>query len=100
MQSLLLRVALQGGDDRVGWRGNLGTAVPSSPHSLRNLAEGFLPTPPSGLVQAGSLEPPELFFAGLLPGEGEVAPGIFPGVCGEQMTGLEASGKVLQTTRS
>ena len=42
---------------------------------LQNLAEGFLyPTipPPSGLVQAGSLERPELFFAGLLPGEGEV----------------------------
>lgn len=70
---------------------------------LQNLAEGFLyPTipPPSGLVQAGSLERPELFFAGLLPGEGEVAPGIFLGVCGEQMTGLKASGKVLRTTRS
>ena len=104
MQSLLFRVALWGwhlaGDNGGGWRGDLGTAVPSSPHPLQNLAEGFLCPPPSGLVQAGSLEQPELFFAGLLPGVGEVASGVFPGLCEEQMTGLEASGKVLRTTRS
>ena len=104
MQSLLLRVALWGwhlaGDAEGGWRGDLGTAVPSPLHPLQKLAEGFLCPPPSGLVQADSLEQPELFFAGLLPGEGEVASGVFPGLCEEQMTGLEASGKVLRTTRS
>lgn len=108
MQSLLFRVALRGwhlADDRGGWRGNLGTAVPSSPHPFRTWLRVFSPPqpltpPPSGLVQAGSLERPELFFAGLLPGEGEVAPGVFQGVCGEQVTGLKASGKVLRTTRS
>lgn len=53
-------------EEMTGWvEGNLGTAVPSLTPLPLGLAEGFSPHPAFRTGQAGSLEPPELFFARL-----------------------------------